>query len=183
MAKKTFKCDALSISSIRQLQNQLKQYADRLSNKCEEVVKRLAKVGLEVIEQEIEKASFTYDEKGIESGSDTEHHSEVKITSLKDYARADIAVSGREILFIEFGAGVYYNGAVGQSPHPKGEEFGFLIGSYGEGHGAQKVWGYYADSGELVLTHGTRATMPMYKAYLRMYEEAPKIVKEVFGGK
>lgn len=159
----------------------MQAYQDSINQKLEEVVREIAKVGLEVVEREISKASFTYDEKGIESGSDTEHNSQIKVTSLRGYAHADLIVEGRELLFIEFGSGVYYNGSVGSSPHPKGEEFGFLIGSYGQGHGAQKVWGYYNDSGDLVLTHGTRATMPMYNAFLKMYEEAPKIVKRVFG--
>lgn len=181
MAKRVFKADCLSLSSIRELQKQLEEYQDSIKRKLEEVVREVAKVGLEVAEREISKASFTYDEKGIESGSDTEHNSQIKVTSLRGYAHADLIVEGRELLFIEFGAGVYYNGPVGSSPHPKGEEFGFLIGSYGKGHGAQKVWGYYNDSGDLVLTHGTRATMPMYNAFLKMYEEAPKIVKRVFG--
>ncbi len=181
MAKKTLHCDILSQSSIKALQKSLEEYQDRINRKLEEVVREVARVGLEVVEREISKASFTYDEKGIESGSDTEHNSEIKVTSLRGYAHADLILSGREIAFIEFGSGVYYNGSVGSSPHPKGEEFGFLIGSYGQGHGAQKVWGYYNDSGDLVLTHGTRATMPMYNAFLKMYEEAPKIVKTVFG--
>lgn len=181
MAKRVFKVDCLSVSSIRKLQKELQEYQGGINQKLEEVVSEVAKVGLEVVEKEITKASFTYDEKGIESGSDTEHNSQIKITSLRGYAHADLIVEGKELLFIEFGAGVYYNGSVGSSPHPKGEEFGFLIGSYGQGHGAQKVWGYYDDSGELILTHGTRATMPMYNAFLKMYEEAPKIVKRVFG--
>jgi len=181
MEKKTLYCDILSQSSIKQLQKDLQTYKERINEKLEDVVTEIAKVGLEVVEREISKASFTYDEKGIESGSDTEHNSQIRVTSLKGYAHADLIVEGKEILFIEFGAGVYYNGSAGLSPHPKGEEFGFLIGSYGKGYGAQKVWGYYADSGELVLTHGTRATMPMYNAFLKMYEEAPKIVKKVFG--
>lgn len=182
MKKKMFKADCLSMSSIKQLQKELQVYQDSINQKLEEVVREVAQLGLEVAEKEIAKASFTYDSEGVESGSDTEHSSQIKVTSLRGYAHADLIVEGRELLFIEFGSGVYYNGPVGSSPHPKGQEFGFLIGSYGKGHGAQKVWGYYADSGELVLTHGTRATMPMYNAFLKMYEEAPKIVKKVFEG-
>lgn len=83
-------------------------------------------------------------------------------------------------MFIEFGAGVYYNGSAGASPHPKGQEFGFLIGSYGAGHGQQKVWGYYDETGELVMTHGVEATMPLFKAEQKIIDEYVSVAKRVF---
>lgn len=180
MAKKTLKVD-LSVSSIRQLQKELEKYRDSLTYKCELLVKRLAEAGISVIDENMSKASFTVDEKGIQSGADPQHYTQVKINTFGDYARADLIVKGTELLFIEFGAGVYYNGAAGISPHPKGEEFGYVIGSYGKGHGVQKVWGYYADNGELILTHGVEATMPVYKASLEIMQNVVKIAKEVFG--
>lgn len=180
MAKKTLKAD-LSISSIRNLQKELEKYRDSLTYKCELLVKRLAEVGIPVIDENMAKAAFTVDEKGIQSGADPQHYTHIKLNTFGDYARAYLIVGGKELLFIEFGSGVYYNGAAGSSPHPKGEEFGYVIGSYGKGHGVQKVWGYYADSGELVLTHGVEATMPMYKASLEITHNVIKIAKDVFG--
>lgn len=180
MAKKTLSV-TLSISSIRNLQKELEKYRDSLTYKCELLVKRLAEAGIPVIDENMAKAAFTVDEKGIQSGADPQHYTQVKINTFGNYARADLIVEGKELLFIEFGAGVYYNGAAGSSPHPKGEEFGYIIGSYGKGHGVQKVWGYYADSGELILTHGVEATMPMYKASLEIMQNVVKIAKEVFG--
>jgi hypothetical protein len=181
-----YSCNVLSVKSIKRLKADLQKYRDSLTDKCEEVVRRLSQIGLDVIEQEIAAAGFTYEANKngteIESGSDTEHYSEVKITTLDGYAHADITVQGKDIAFIEFGSGVFYNGAPGTSPHPKGQEFGFVIGSYGQGNGVKKIWGYYDESGTLVLTHGTKATMPMYKAFMKMYEESSKIVREVFGG-
>lgn len=180
MAKKTLKAD-LSISSIRNLQKELEKYKDSLTYKCELLVKRLAEAGIPVIDENMAKAAFTVDEKGMQSGADPQHYTHVKINTFGNYARADLIVEGAELLFIEFGAGVYYNGSAGSSPHPKGEEFGYVIGSYGKGHGVQKVWGYYADSGELILTHGVEATMPVYKASLEIAENVVKIAKQVFG--
>ena len=74
-----------------------------------------------------------------------------------------------------------YNGSTGSSPHPLGAQYGFLIGSYGMGNGSKQVWGYYADSGELVLTRGTKATMPMYSADLEIINNVVAIAKGVFG--
>lgn len=91
-----------------------------------------------------------------------------------------IIAIGDDAAFIEFGAGVYYNGSVGSSPHPKGAELGMTIGSYGKGHGAKNVWGFYED-GELKLTHGTPASMPMYNAMKEVCADIANIAKEVFG--
>lgn len=90
-----------------------------------------------------------------------------------------IIASGPDAVFCEFGAGVYHNGAVGSSPHPKGAELGMTIGSYGQGKGARKVWGYYEDS-QLILTRGTPASMPMYNAFKAVCEEILTIAQEVF---
>jgi hypothetical protein len=42
-----------------------------------------------------------------------------------------VIANGTDAVFMEFGAGVYYNGAVGSSPNPLGAVLGFTIGSYG----------------------------------------------------
>lgn len=172
---------SLNVSSLNALKKQLLDYKAELSNKCDRFVRELAEVGIPVIESKVAEAGFTYDDKGIQSGSDTEHNTYVKVDSLIGMSKATLVLEGSEILFIEFGSGVSYNGSVGSSPHPKGQENGFLIGTYGMGHGSQKVWGYYADTGELVLTHGTKATMPMYEASLKIREEVVRIAKDVFG--
>lgn len=74
-----------------------------------------------------------------------------------------VVAAGQEVCFIEFGAGVYWNGGAGSSPHPKGVELGMTIGSYGKGQGANESWKYY--DGRWHTTHGTVAQMPMYWAF------------------
>ena len=181
MAKKTFTI-GLSVKEIEELKKQLIDYRDNeLPRKMDLFVERLAQIGIPTIESKILDASYTYDEKNIQSGSNTEHSTYVKVDKLIGLSQATLVLEGKEVLFIEFGAGIFYNTEVGTSPHPLGAENGFLIGSYGEGHGTQKVWGYYADSGELVLTHGVRATMPMYSASIEIRNNVVKIAKEVFG--
>ena len=51
------------------------------------------------------------------------------------------------------------------------EELGFVIGGYGKGQGNQKAWGYYAEDGNLVITHGTAAQMPLYRAFEEVLQE------------
>lgn len=180
MAKRTFKAE-LSVSSLEKLKNDLLNYKNNdLPKRLDRFVLRLAESGIPTIETNIASAGYTYDEKGIESGSDTTHKTYVKLDRLVGMSKATLILDGEEILFIEFGAGVHYNGTSGSSQHPKGQENGFLIGTYGMGYGSQQVWGYYADSGELVLTHGTKATMPMYKASQVIIKNVVKIAREVF---
>lgn len=180
MAKYVFKTD-LSVSGIENLKKQLLDYRNNeLPRKLTQFVKELAEVGIPVIERNMAEASYTFDEKGVQSGADPNHYTHVKLNSFGSYAQATLIVEGRELLFIEFGSGTSYNGAVGSSPHPKGEEFGYTIGSYGKGYGARKVWGYYAESGDLVLTRGVKATMPVYEADMEIIKSVTRIAKRVF---
>ena len=112
------------------------------------------------------------------------------VSGEKRYANVDVTVneegnatvviaSGNDAVFVEFGAGVYNNGSVGTSPHPKGAELGFTIGSYGKGNGRKDVWGYYGEGG-LTLTHGTPASMPMYRGMREACDRIAEIAGEVF---
>ena len=93
---------------------------------------------------------------------------------------AVVVADGEDAVWCEFGAGVYHNGSVGSSPNPYGKELGFTIGSYGKGYGKAKAWGYYED-GQLIITRGTPASMPMYNAAQEVTKKAIEIAKEVFG--
>ena len=46
-------------------------------------------------------------------------------------------------------------------------------------NGKLQTWGFYED-GELRLTHGTPAIMPMYNAMKTICDETADIAKEVF---
>lgn len=172
--------DILSPSSVREAQRQIEAFYNSFPYKCERLTRELVNRARYVIEAQISAAQITYDEKGIQSGADVSHSTNVSYHTMGDITRATITVSGEEIAFIEFGAGVYHNVPAGTSSHPLGSRFGFVIGSYGKGHGVQKVWGFYDESGKLVLTHGVRATMPMYNALLWMKKEARALAREIF---
>lgn len=89
-----------------------------------------------------------------------------------------ITASGEDVLFIEFGTGVYYNGTEPylQSRPPEVKR----IGEYGKGHGKQNAWGYYDESGKLTITHGTPAAMPMWWASREIQQHLVEIAREVF---
>lgn len=105
---------------------------------------------------------------------------DVKV-SVDNRANLSVVVAiGEDAVWVEFGAGVYHNSSPGSSPHPNGAELGFTIGSFGKGNGKKETWGFYED-GELKISRGTPATMPMYRAVQTVCDDIQSIAKEVFG--
>lgn len=172
MNKHTFRCD-LSPESIRKAANELKQYRQGLLRKVEELRRLIA----ERIAADARGCFATALVDDLLQGGSRNANVEVMVDEAGTTSLV-IAV-GEDAIWCEFGAGVYHNGSVGSSPHPKGAELGFTIGTYGEGKGARQVWGFY-DGGELKLTHGTPASMPMYNAMQRVCDEIARIAQEVF---
>lgn len=172
MAKRIIKGN-LSTSSIQNMIKQVEQYRDSIVSKNELFVRRLAEIGIPVIDQRILAA---------QGDSDKSHNTYIRLNSFGSYSQAVLVAEGKDLLFIEFGAGIHYNGAAGSSPHPKGQEYGYTIGSYGKGKGANDFWFYTADTGESVMSHGTEATMPVYSASVEIIQNIRRIAKEVFGG-
>lgn len=172
MGRKTIKMN-ISSRSIQSAIDELGRYKDDIKRKNEEFVRKLCEIGIPIIDQNISSAK---------GDSDKSHNTYIKMNSFGDYSKGTLVCEGRDLLFIEFGAGVHYNGSAGSSPHPKGQELGYTIGSYGKGHGKEDYWFYYADSGESVKSHGTEATMPVYKASVEIIQNIRKVAKEVFGG-
>lgn len=169
---KTIKMN-LSEGSIQNAVKELERYKQSLISKNDLFVQRLSEVGIPVIDANIAAA---------QGDSDKSHNTYIKLNSFGSYSRAVLVVEGRDLLMIEFGAGIHYNTPAGTSPHPKGQELGYTIGSYGKGHGAEDYWYYQAESGETVRSYGTESTMPVYKASVEIRQKIREIAKEVFGG-
>lgn len=91
-----------------------------------------------------------------------------------------VFTEGEDAIWAEFGAGVWFNGSAGSSPHPKGAELGMIIGSYGKGNGKKETWRYKDADGNVYETHGTPASMPMWNAYKDVIDRLPAIASEVF---
>lgn len=162
----------LSSKSIQNAINEVRKYQRELIDKNELFVRRIAELGIPVIDQNIAAA---------QGDSDKNHNTYIKINSFGSYSEAKLVVEGVDLLFIEFGAGIHYNGSARTSPHPKGEEFGYTIGSYGKRQGSKDFWFYYADTGEGVMSHGTQSTMPVYRASQEIIQNIRRIAREVFG--
>ena len=155
----------LNTKSIDAAIRKVEKYKRWVDRKTQELVKRLAEVGLEEARVRFSGAEY--------SG---ENDVEVTVEPIADGFK--IVATGQAVFFIEFGAGVYYNGT---EPYPEPRPKGISnIGEYGDGKGKRKAWGFYDESGELVITHGTPAAMPMLHASRTMQQEVERIAKEVF---
>lgn len=114
------------------------------------------------------------------------HSADVVVSVREDGNITVIVAEGEDAVWCEFGAGVYHNGSAGSSPNPFSEnvvDVDVTIGSYGKGYGKRTAWGYYPDGDttqEVVITRGTKATMPMYNAAQEVARRAVQIAKEVF---
>lgn len=165
----------LSTSEIDRAIKELEQYKRDIIQKTELLRKRVAERIASLASSGFAGAivdDLTEDSGGV-------RHAEVDVSVDERDNVSIIIAKGEDAVWVEFGAGVYHNGSAGSSPHPKGAELGFTIGEYGKGMGKRETWGYYED-GELRLTHGTPAAMPMYNAMKNVCQEIDAIAREVF---
>lgn len=174
MARRKLTC-SLNKDSIGMVIRYLELFSLNIPAKCREFVQKLGDVGVRTVNIEFGGTQADPD-------YDTSHTTTLQVTSLDGLAEGRLVVSGEQVVFIEFGAGIYYNGAAGSSPHPLGKRFGYLIGEYGKHYGRRRAW-YYQDSvtGEWIKTHGVRAQMPVWKATQEMIAQIGSVAKEVFG--
>lgn len=155
----------LNTKSIAAAIKEVQDYKSWVARKTDELVRRLAEVGASEAKVRFAGAKYSGD-------------NDTKVTVERTTNGYAITAAGGAVFFIEFGAGVYYNGT---EPYPEPRPQGIVgIGEYGEGKGSRKAWGFYDESGELVITHGTPAAMPMLHASRTMMQELNRIAQEVF---
>lgn len=157
---------SLSTKSIAKAIAELKAYRNSIESKEKQLLEELANIG--VREAFVRFTTAMYD--GV-------NDSEVTLETIENGYR--IVAEGKAVAFIEFGAGVYHNQT---EPYPNPRPEGIVgIGEYGKGYGKRQAWGFKDESGELVITHGNPAAMPMWYASEEMRNSILKIARRVFG--
>lgn len=172
---KTIDVDIFNKESIRAAERELRRYAENLKE----------------IEKKIQHEIAVRLESMISSGFNGAPYDDIigqgtrppnVSVQAQDKNHYSVVIAyGKEAVFVEFGAGVYYNPA--GSPHPERPPGIVEIGEYGHGYGKRKVWGFYTSengSMKLVKTRGTPASAPMYHSVQAILEEIPDIVKSIF---
>lgn len=174
VAKKVIAVD-LSVDSLQNAINALESYRDTLDDKCIELREKIAQKLTGDAQAGFDGAVV---DDIISGGGARLANVTVNWEHNGDGATVVIA-QGDDAVWVEFGAGVYHNGAVGSSPNPYGAELGFTIGSFGR-NGARATWGF-SEGGSLILTHGTPASMPLFHAVQELLPDIAEMAREVFG--
>lgn len=148
----------------------LRSYSSSLEDKCMELCKRLADVGVPIARATY--ATFPYD------GT-----KDYKITAEPTENGYKVLAEGQTVLFLEFGAGVTYGYG-----HPKARELGMGPGTWSDGPDGKGHWddpnGWYlplsAGKGRGYKSMGNAPTMGMYYAAQNMKDQIETIAREVF---
>ena len=165
MSKKIIKC-TLDKQDIDRAIKELKAYKQEFLRKEKQLLEGLANIGIK--EASVRFTTAMYD--GVNDVS-------VRLDTTKNgYA---IVAEGQAVAFIEFGAGVYHNTG---EPYPNPRPNGIVgIGEYGMGKGKRKAWGYVSDDGNVVITRGNPAAMPLWYASEEIKNSVLRVAREVFG--
>jgi len=172
----------LSSKSVEAAIKKIERYQEDLQDKCYELISRLVDdVGLPVIKARVDKAKGDSDKDYNYIVVDDWDNPDPNVKAI------ELKVSGDQFIFIEFGAGIHFNGPVGSSSSPVGEQLGYTIGSYsrrggnGLSYGQYDKWRYIDSSGVEHESYGTEGTAPVYSAAQAMRNDIARIAGEVFG--
>ena len=166
----------LSTDGIDAFLSLLNEYGKDIDEQVELYMELLLEMGMEVCEnhatpngdQDMDIPDFTFE-----------------IDRQGDNVIGKLIGEGGDIIFIEFGTGVTYNGNLDGSPHPKGVEMGYTIGNFpgakmaksGHSYGASPYGWHYNG----FKHYGIEAGMPMWNAVLEIEARSTEIAQRVFG--
>jgi hypothetical protein len=160
----------LSADGLKKLARDFRTEVGSFNLKCDTFVERLIEIGIPVVEENI--TSFKGD-----SSKNWNYYYEIHRE--KDSAWGKLIIEDKDILFIEFGAGIHYNNG---NAHPQASELGYGVGTYpGQTQAINPGYWWYKDNGGVHFSLGTEATMPVYKAYAEIVSRVGEIAREVFG--
>lgn len=168
------KINALSMTSVYDALFDLEKFRKKLDKLATELPKALAAYGMVGASTRFEAGTYNI----LLSGSWSTPNIWVSAEPIENGWR--IVANGKEVCFVEFGAGVYYNG--GNSSYLGRRPKGIVgIGKFGKGHGKQDVW-VFTEGNDTIFTQGTPANNALYytgqEIRRRIEEEARRILNE-----
>lgn len=169
MAKMTVHLDPAEIKNLQQyIRNRHRTLEQELADLRLQIAERIkAAIQANVNGSILDDTFYTYTKgqsRGIDTGPIMGTSADVTVDIQTSGSNVTvIVVSGDDIVWLEFGAGVHYNNG---DPNPtyRGVVPGIVgIGQYGKGKGMNDSW-MFTKNGERYRTHGTPASMPIYHA-------------------
>lgn len=172
----------LGITSINNAIKELKAYKLKLIRRNRSIVYHLMEAGWYAAESAIASAATDYPD----IDRKVKFQKELPNTNFRgSVVEGYFNLSSKDIMFLEFGAGIHWNTPVDTSPHPKASEYGgelktnVTIGNYNShinGHSAGQFDSWSVNG---IETHGTEAAMPIYNAWKYMKQKYPSIAQNM----
>lgn len=146
----------LNPSSVDKAIAEIEKYRKGIKPKLKILIGQLVQDGVQIARIKVSASQ----------GDSTDAHVDYLVDSTGEIVKASIFLQGKDALFIEFGAGIYYNNG---NAHPQAAEFGFGVGTYPSEHPPNRAinpgyWWYSDESKNKHLSLGTEATFPIYHA-------------------
>lgn len=170
-----------TVKGLKELLNDVQTYEQQLlETRTQQFLDRLAEQGVTIAKESVSSYPHLDDLAGT---LPTVNRVEAKPGG--EGFIAEVTLNGKDAIFLEFGAGVYYNTPLGTSPHPQGDELGYTIGSYSNpGHAGEDYWrlpsGIKTNGGKN-YTHGVKAIMPLHEAAMYIRSVWEDTARSVFG--
>lgn len=157
----------LSQKSIQKAAERLTAYAEGLGDKCNELSKKLAQMGVETAKMKVRQYNAVYTGEllnsiNYEQGAVIQSGATWIVYTGCDWAK-----------FVEFGTGIVGK----QNPHP---DTGIIGWKYDVNDHGEAGWFYYLD-GKWHWTKGMPSRPFMYETSIELAEKIAKVAKEVFG--
>lgn len=168
--------NAFSIDSINHGFAEILQYRKKLNKLCSELPKRLAEFGAVQAQMRFDTGTYDILISGMHSNPKG-----INVTAEQSENGFVVRANGKTVCFVEFGAGVYYNGWENyRGTRPAGI---VGIGQWGKGRGKGEAWAFYDPvTGDLTFTRGTPANNCMWytaqELAQRVADEARSILSE-----
>jgi hypothetical protein len=166
------------LQSIEQAYKDVLKYKRWLKSKEKELLKRLGAIGVNIARIEFDTTIAL---------ANAEIHARLEPVTVNSNVTDNLLVisaNGKDVAFIEFGAGVKYGygypqtTATGKRSGRPDDVVG--IGEYGEGHGNNPKGWWYSKNGESYHSYGVQPAMAMWEAEKQIIEQVTSIVREVF---
>lgn len=170
MAKKRYKVDILSISSVEQLKKDLIAYQMELENKARTLCQRLAEIGVQIAQANVVSLDAVFTGELFNSITSEE------ILASKNRSVFLVKATSEHAIYVEVGTGIV--GA--ESPYP-----GKLPVVYAQGKTIRQLsdgrygWFYQRD-GQWYFTEGMPSRPFMYLAASELREKVVAVAKEIF---
>lgn len=181
--------DPLSPESVLAARKELNSYRRKLNTKARRLAKKLTDYGADYASVYFSEAKYDY-----LLGPNGDHYddgvNDIVVTPIlvNDDTKAGggitykIEAKGTCVAYVEFGAGVFFNGG-GDPYHDERPEGIDAIGERGKGYGKYRAWWFEGDGGpfgEGYVTRGTEEQPGIYLTAKQVREYFKKAYKEVF---